>query len=140
MVDIEALKEKWMPKLEAQDLKFEELKEVLELMVGVANDNEDFADEYGSFTKTYQFNVSDKPEAEWMWMKIESGKFSAGMGKLPKYDLQFSMNAQVAADMISGKLDSNSAFIKGDLKIDGQIKDGVKFQGIMALFKDVMDL
>ena len=140
MVDIEALKEKWMPKLEAQDLKFGELKEVLELMVGVANENEDFADEYGSFTKTYQFNVSDKPEAEWMWMKVEAGKFSAGMGKLPKYDLQFSMNSQCAADMISGKLDSNSAFIKGDLKIDGQIKDGVKFQGIMALFKDVMDL
>ena len=141
MVDIEALKEKYVPKLEAEKIAWEELPECLDLMVAVANaDDEDFPEEYGEFTKTYQFAVNDKPEAEWLWLKIVEGKFTKGTGKADVADLTFSMTAQLAAGMISGEVDSNSAFMKGDLKIDGAIGDGVKFQGIMALFKDVLDI
>jgi len=60
-------------------------------------------DEYEDFTKTYQFAVSDKPEADWMWLKVEKGKFSCGKGKLAAKDLTFTMTAELAADMISGR-------------------------------------
>jgi putative sterol carrier protein len=42
--------------------------------------------------------------------------------------------------MVSGAVDSNTAFMKGELKLDGAISDGMKFQNIMALFRDVLDI
>jgi putative sterol carrier protein len=140
MARVDDLKKKFIPKLKTQKLAPEELPECLELMVLVANSSEEFKEDFGDFTKTYQFSVTDKPEAQWMWLKVVSGKFTKGMGKTEKPDLTFTMNAKLSADMISGAVDSNSAFMKGDLKITGQIKDGVKFQKIMALFNDVLDV
>nr|MDO8084911.1 SCP2 sterol-binding domain-containing protein [Candidatus Sigynarchaeum springense] len=97
-------------------------------------------DEYGDFTKTYQFAMSDKPESDWMWLKVEKGKFSCGKGKIDKKDLTFTMTAQLAADMISGKVNSNSAFLSGQLKLDGSVKDGAKFQGMQSIMRDILGL
>ena len=112
----------------------------MELLVGIANADEDFQDEFEDLTKTYSFIISDKPESEHMWIKIESGKFSAGNGTLKPVDLAFTCDAKCAAGMVSGAVDSNTAFMKGELKLDGAISDGMKFQNIMALFRDVLDI
>lgn len=137
---IEELKEKYLPKLEAEELSWEEVPEVMELLVGIANSDEDFQDEFEDLNKTYAFIISDKPESEHMWIKIENGKFTAGNGKLDPVDLAFTCDAKCAAGMISGGVDSNTAFMKGELKLDGAISDGMKFQNIMALFRDVLDI
>ena len=137
---IEELKEKYLPKLEAEELSWEEVPEVMELLVGIANSDEDFQDEFEDLTKSYSFVISDKPESEHMWIKIEGGKFSAGNGKLDPVDLAFTCDAKCAAGMVSGAVDSNTAFMKGELKLDGAISDGMKFQNIMALFRDVLDI
>jgi len=128
-------------KLAENKLDFAELPEIMRILVETANENDDFQEDYEKVIKSYQFQVIDKPENEWMWMKIEKGKFTKGTGKfVGKADLTFSMNAKLAADMLSGAIDSNSAFMKGDLKIDGNIKDGIMFQKILALFRDILDL
>jgi putative sterol carrier protein len=140
MANLDELKKKIVPLLEDQSLTWTDLEAAMKLMEQVANDSDDFKEDYEDFTATYQFEVTDKPEAEWMWLKIVNGKFEAGRGKVAKYDLKFTMDSKLAADMISGAVDSNSAFMQGKLKLDGPIKLGVKFQGIMALFKDVLDI
>jgi putative sterol carrier protein len=139
MVDIEALKAKYVPKLEAEELEWTEVPEVMDLLCAIANSDEDFEEEFGSFTKTYQFKVTDIPDGD-MWLKIEGGKFSSGAGLADPINLTFSMTKECAAGMVSGAVDSNSAFMKGELKLDGPIGDGVKFQNILALFKDVLDI
>ncbi|MHA1719200.1 MAG: SCP2 sterol-binding domain-containing protein [Promethearchaeota archaeon] len=139
-MDIEKLKEKYLPKLEAEELTWEEVPEVMELLVGIANTDEDFKDEFEDLTKSYAFIITDKPENEHMWIKIEEGKFSSGSGPLKPVDLAFSCDSKVAAGMVSGAVDSNTAFMKGELKLDGAISDGMKFQNILALFRDVLDL
>lgn len=140
MADIEALKEKLLTKFKKLEVVFEDLGDALELMCALGNTEEDFQDEYEDFSKAYQFAVTDKPESDWMWLKVEKGKFSCGKGKLDAKDLTFSMTAQLAADMISGKVNSNSAFLSGGLKIDGAIKDGAKFQDMQAIMRDVLGL
>ncbi|MBN2150258.1 MAG: SCP2 sterol-binding domain-containing protein [Candidatus Lokiarchaeota archaeon] len=140
MADIEALKAKLLPKFKAQEFGFDELGDALQLMCELGNTEEDFQDEYEDFTKTYQFAVSDKPESDWMWLKVEKGKFSCGKGKIDQKDLTFTMTAQLAADMISGKVNSNSAFLSGQLKLEGSVKDGAKFQGMQAIMRDVLGL
>ncbi len=140
MTDIAALKTKMLPKFKAQNIKFEELDEALLLLCELGNTEEDMQDEFEEFTKTYQFVVTDKPEADWMWLKVTEGKFSCGKGKTSGVELTFSMNAQLAADMISGKVNSDSAFLKGDLKLEGQIKDGKKFQLMQGIMRDILGL
>jgi len=54
--------------------------------------------------------------------------------------LTFTMTAQLAADMISGKVNSNSAFLSGQLKLEGSVKDGAKFQGMQAIMRDMLGL
>ncbi len=140
MVDIAALKAKLLPKFKAQQFGYAELPEALDLLCALGNTEDDMKDEYEDFTKTYQFAVSDKPEKEWMWLKVEKGKFTCGKGKIDKKDLTFTMTAQCAADMISGKVNSNSAFLSGALKLEGSVKDGAKFQGMQAIMRDLLGL
>ncbi|NMC07359.1 MAG: SCP2 sterol-binding domain-containing protein [Candidatus Lokiarchaeota archaeon] len=140
MADIEALKKNLVPKFKAQQFTFAELGDALELLCALGNTEDDMKDEYEDFTKTYQFAVSDKPESEWMWLKVEKGKFSSGKGKIDKKDLTFTMTSQLAADMISGKVNSNSAFLSGQLKLEGSVKDGAKFQGMQAIMRDLLGL
>ena len=121
-------------------MKFEDLEDALNLLCLFGNSEDDMIDEYGDFTKTYQFAMSDKPESDWMWLKVEKGKFSCGKGKIDKKDLTFTMTAQLAADMISGKVNSNSAFLSGQLKLDGSVKDGAKFQGMQSIMRDILGL
>ena len=140
MAPIDDLKTKLVPLLEKQTLSWDNLRDAMNLMVLVANSSDEFKEDYEGFSATYQFAVTDKPEPEWLWMKVDDGTFSAGVGKVDKYDLKFSMDAKLAADMVSGAVDSNSAFMQGKLKLDGPIKLGVKFQQIMGLFRDVLDI
>jgi len=139
-MDKAELSQKLMPKFEAQNMKFEDLEDALNLLCLFGNSEDDMIDEYGDFTKTYQFAMSDKPESDWMWLKVEKGKFSCGKGKIDKKDLTFTMTAQLAADMISGKVNSNSAFLSGQLKLDGSVKDGAKFQGMQSIMRDILGL
>ena len=74
-MDKEALIEKYKPKLEAEELEYTDLPEVMQLMELVANEDEDFEEEFEGFSKRYLFAVSDKPDAEWMHLIIEDGKF-----------------------------------------------------------------
>lgn len=128
-------------KMADNELTFAEMSTAIDLLVKLSNDNEEFQEDFGEKSKVYQFAVSDKPEAEWLWMKLDKGKITAGRGKCPhKVDLTFTQSAQLAADMVSGKVDSNSAFLKGDLKITGNIKDGVLFQKMMAAWRDILDV
>jgi putative sterol carrier protein len=126
--------------LKSQELKYEELAETMDLLCGIANNDEDFKEEWEGKSITYQFDVTDLPQDQWMFLKIDKGHFSYGKGKAPAANLTFSMNKILAGDMVSGKVDSNSAFLAGNLKIAGKIGDGVRFQKILALMKDKLDI
>ncbi len=140
MADIAALKAKLVPKFKAQQFGFDELGDALQLLCELGNTEDDMKDEYEDFTKSYYFKVSDKPENDHMWLSVEKGKFTCGKGKPAKIDLTFTMTAALAADMISGKVNSNSAFLSGNLKLEGSVKDGAKFQGMQAIMRDLLGL
>jgi putative sterol carrier protein len=140
MADIEALKKKLVPMFKAQTVKYENLQDALDLLCALGNTEDDMKDEYEDFTKSYYFKVSDKPEKDHMWLAVNKGNFTFGKGKPAKIDLTFTMTAQLAADMISGKVNSNSAFLSGNLKLEGSVKDGAKFQGMQAIMRDLLGL
>ena len=139
MVDIKALIDKYQPKLEAEELSWEDMPECMELLVAFANQNEEFEFEFEMDEITWQFNITDGGDDDQMWLKVDKGKFDYGQGKSDSPDLTFSCTKELAADMVSGKVDSNAAFMKGDLKLDGPIPKGVKFQNVLALFKDEVE-
>ncbi len=140
MAELKELIDKYKPRLEDEDLEWEELPETIELLVKFANQNEEFEFEFEMDTITWQFEITDKPEDEWMWVSVDEGKFEGGQGKAPgEPDLVFKCDAELAAQMVAGAVDSNAAYMKGDLKLEGPIPKGVKFQTVLALFKDELE-
>ena len=140
MAELKELIEKYQGKLEDEELSWEEMPEAIDLLIKFANQNEEFEFEFEMDTITWQFEITDKPEEQWMWVSVDEGKFDGGQGKAPKeVDLTFKCDAELAANMVAGAVDSNAAYMKGDLKLDGPIPKGVKFQTVLALFKDELE-
>ena len=139
MASLNELVEKYQEKLADEDVAWEDLTDVLDLMVQFANVNEEFQDEFEEEKCVWQFNISDKLEAEWKWVGVDNGKFACGDGIAEKSDLIFICKSDLAAQMVGGAVDSNTAYMKGDLKIEGPISLGMKFQTVLAIFKDELE-
>ena len=71
-----------------------------------------------------------------VWFKIEDSKFSTGKGKINNPDVVMTLTEENAAKMFAGELDSTSAYMSGDLKIDGALAGAQKFGTLMQIFQE----
>jgi putative sterol carrier protein len=71
-----------------------------------------------------------------VWFRIQALKFSSGKGKIENPDVILILSEKNAAMMFTGQLDSTSAYMAGDLKIEGNsaIPNAQKFAAIIQIF------
>jgi putative sterol carrier protein len=71
-------------------------------------------------TKTFQWNISGEQAGVWA-LKIDNGTCQLIPGGVEKPDVTFSMNDKDWLALAEGKLDAQSAFFSGQLKIAGDM-------------------
>jgi len=73
-----------------------------------------------------------------VWFKIQALKFSSGKGRIDTPDVTLILNEKHASEMFTGQLDSTSAYIAGDLKIEGSsaLPNAQKFATIIRIFTE----
>ena len=79
---------------------------------------------------SYQFNILDKKDGKVVlqfWIDIREGQEKAGMGAFEKPDATFVMTDQDFYDMCMGKLNPQMAFVKRQMKIQGNFKKASSF-------------
>ena len=103
-----------------------------EFMKQLAEENEDLKEELEDMDLTIvQFVVTDIDYK--YWIKLGEGTVDYGEGEAE--DPNVTMKATIATwlGLGSGELDSTSAYMSGDLAIEGNLQDAIAYGEIMAM-------
>jgi putative sterol carrier protein len=103
----------------------EDIPEYLEVMVQICNNDKKIQKKSRKSNLKFQFNIAYGPS---FWIKIDKGKFSSGKGRLEEYDVVIEMNKNIAAGMFTGEVNAAAAYMSKQLKFDGPLRHGMKFQ------------
>ena len=132
-MNVKDLVAKW----EDESFSYADVNAFLTLAAEFGNSNEDIQEELEDMgDKSYLFKVEGKED---FWLKIEGGKLSAGNGTMDSPSLTYSMKEEICVGVLSGKMDSTAVYMKGDLKIDGSLKDGANFVSLLEMLREEME-
>jgi len=77
------------------------------------------------------------------WMKAHDGILEYGEGETDNPSFTFSANKEVALGLLFGEVDATSAYMAGDITVEGNLQDAMAFQEIIELaieaFEDLTD-
>jgi putative sterol carrier protein len=131
------LKQKMKEKIDAGDFGPGDLPEYFQLMGEVCNESDDIKDEIEGWNRKFQFHLEGIEDE---WLTVEDGKFTFGAGKMDgEPDITLEMQARTAAGIFTGEIDATSAYMAGDLKVNGPLPDAVKFRTIVELIREELD-
>ncbi len=80
----------------------------------------------------YQFNITEEGGGEWN-VKVADGELSVAQGTAENPSIVLTMKAADFLDLIAGKLNGQTAFLTGKLKIQGDMTLAMKLQSVFAL-------
>lgn len=135
MVD-KALKEKLMVKIDDGTFGPADLLEYLTIFVDVANESDDIHEEADGWDRILQFKINGIDD---FFMSVMKGKFCVTKGTNPNPDVTLTMVDNTAAGIFTGELDATSAYMSGDLKVQGPLPDAVKFRTITEMVREEIE-
>ncbi len=101
---------------------------VFELFKQIAEENEDLKEELEDMDIVIQMIITDK-EAKF-WLKANDGTLEFGDGDVENPSFTFSATQEVGAGMLFGEVDATSAYMAGDITVEGNLQDAMAFQEI----------
>jgi putative sterol carrier protein len=131
-----ALKDAILDKIDDGSFGMEDLKDYFTVFTQISNNTEDIQDEVEGFNRTFLYKINGRPVA---WLSIKDKRFEMGSGDIEGPDITLDMSEQVAIGMFSGQVDPTSAYMSGDLKVDGVINDAIVLQNILNLVYEEME-
>ena len=138
MVDealLKEIKEKMDAGAAAADPK--DTLKVYELFKQVAEENEDLKEELEDMDITIQMIITDA-DAKY-WLKAHDGTLEFGEGDVENLSFTFSATKEVGAGMLFGEVDATSAYMAGDITVEGNLQDAMAFQEIIELALEALE-
>ncbi|MHA1194928.1 MAG: SCP2 sterol-binding domain-containing protein [Promethearchaeota archaeon] len=132
MVD-EALLKEMKEKFEAgaANASVDDILKVFELFKQIAEENEDLKEELEDMDIAIQMVITDKDKK--FWLKAHDGTLEFGEGEVENPSFTFSATQEVGAGMLFGEVDATSAYMAGDITVEGNLQDAMAFQEIIEL-------
>ncbi|TFG27212.1 MAG: SCP2 sterol-binding domain-containing protein [Promethearchaeota archaeon] len=119
----------------------DDLITMYELYKQIAVENEDLKEELEDMDIVVQQVITDKDAK--FWMKAKEGSLEYGKGETDNPSFTFSCTMAVGAGMLYGEVDATSAYMAGDITVEGNLQDAMAFQEIIELameaFEDLAD-
>ena len=138
MVD-EALLKELKAKLDAgsDSANADDVLKVYEFFKQVAQENEDLKEELEDMDIAVQTNITDVNKKYWITAK--DGKINYGPGEIDNPSFTFSATLAVGAGMLYGEVDATSAYMAGDITVEGNLQDAMAFQEIIELAMEAFE-
>ena len=102
----------------------------------IANGNDEIQDEVEGWDRNLLFDITDGPK---ITLLVQGGKFEVKEGEEGTPDVTLSMNSDVAVGVLSGETDATSAYMAGDLKVQGPLPDAIKFRTLTELMREALE-
>jgi putative sterol carrier protein len=131
-----ALRDKILDKMDEGSFGIDDLKDYFTVLTQISNNTEDIQDEVEGFDRTFLYKINGKPVA---WLRIKDKRFEMGSGGIERPDLTLDMSEEVAIGVFSGQVDPTTAYMSGNLKVDGAVNDAIVLGNIMDLVHEEME-
>ena len=119
----------------------EDYPQLLEFLKQVSKENDDLKEELEDMDIVVQMVITDKDKK--FWLKAQEGNIDAGEGDVDNPSFTFSAAFETAVGMLTGEVDATSAYMAGDITVEGNLQDAMAFQEILELameaFEDMAD-
>jgi len=131
MVDEKLIKEKKEMRAKGASQPSDALK-MYEFVKQMAEESEDLKEELEDIdAMAVQLVVTDVNYK--YWVKLGDGKIDYGEGEADDPSVTMSATGATWAGLSSGELDSTSAYMSGDLAIEGNLQDAIAYGEIVGL-------
>lgn len=104
---------------------------VYELMKQASAEIDDLKEELEDIDQFVGQMVVEDKNYKW-WVKIGDGVFDYGEGEAEDPSFTMSANWETMGGLMSGQVDGTSAYMSGDLKIEGNLQDTMAYGEYLA--------
>ncbi|TXT66688.1 MAG: SCP-2 sterol transfer family protein [Promethearchaeota archaeon] len=73
------------------------------------------------------------------WVKLGNGKFDVGQGEASDPSVIMNADTETWSGLGSGDIDATSAYMAGDLSIEGNLQDAMAYGEVLDLIRDFIE-
>ena len=103
----------------------------------ISKENEDLSEELEDMDMSVQMIITDLDKK--FWINASEGDITYGEGATENPSFTFSCTMQVGAGMLFGEVDATSAYMAGDITVEGNLQDAMAFQEIIELAMEAFE-
>jgi len=108
-----------------------------ELFKQASSEIEDLKEELSDINQFVgQMVISDK-KFQW-WVKMGDGIYEYGKGEVEGPSFTMSANWETMSGMMVGEIDGTSAYMSGDLQIEGDLQNTIAYGDYLGLVADIL--
>jgi hypothetical protein len=112
----------------------------LALFCVTAEQDGDIQDEVRGWNRRIHLALADGGVSAPAWVNIADGRFTSGTGAPESAELTLSMSPGEAARILVGDRDAKASYLAGNLQIEGALPDAVRFQKLVGLVVDALEI
>ncbi len=110
---------------------------IFELMKQASAEIDDLKEELEDIDQFVGQMVAEDKDFKW-WVKIGDGAFDYGEGAAEDPSFTMSANWETMSGLMSGEVDGTSAYMSGDLKIEGNLQDTMAYGEYLAFAAETL--
>jgi len=110
----------------------------LEKMKKLAEENEEFKEELEDLDEIIAQNIITDVNYKF-WIKFGGGKLEYGEGEIENPSFTMSCTAAIMTGMGTGEVDGTSAYMSGDLTIEGDLQGAIAYGEITGIARDILE-
>ncbi len=132
MVDESLLKEiKAAQDAGASAASAEDVMKMYEFIKQISKENEDLKEELEDMDIAISMIITDNDKK--YWLTVKEGDLDFGEGDVDNPSFTMSSTLEVGAGILMGEVDATSAYMAGDITVEGNLQDAMAFQEIVEL-------
>ncbi len=108
-----------------------ELQLMYEFTKQISTENEDLKEELEDMDIAIQQILTDIDKK--YWLTVKEGDLAFGEGDVDNPSFTMSSTLEVGAGILMGEVDATSAYMAGDITVEGNLQDAMAFQEIIEL-------
>lgn len=109
----------------------EVIAKMLQFMKEISGENEDLKEELEDMEIAISLVFTDADKK--FWLTVKEGALDYGEGDIDNPSFTLSSTLEVGAGIVMGEVDATSAYMAGDITVEGNLQDAMAFQEIIEL-------
>jgi putative sterol carrier protein len=132
MVDEQLLKDiKVAQDAGASAASADDVMRMYEFIKQISKENEDLKEELEDMDIAISMIITDTNKK--YWLTVKEGTLDFGEGDVDNPSFTMSSTLEVGAGILMGEVDATSAYMAGDITVEGNLQDAMAFQEIVEL-------